>query len=126
MEKSALLVIRLYESDRTKWSARTAYQDIVRYLWQSGAPGITVFRAEEGLDVHGHFQNLYFEYASNNLPITMEVFGLQAEIQQMCAQLSTHLPKSSRLLVIPDVHDLKQANGKGTRICLQDTFSRCT
>ena len=107
MPKGALLMIRLYESDHKKWFSRTAYEEIVRHLWSKGAPGITVFRAIEGLDARGHLQNFYSDYASG-LPITMEVYGTPEEINHICVDLSDRLPRTSRIIVLQNVIDLKE------------------
>ena len=112
LSRGELVTIRLYESDRQKWYSRAAYEEMVQHLWSRGAPGVTVFRAEEGLDAKGHLQNIYSDYASN-LPMTMEVYGTHEEIQQVSEELSDVLPKSSRIISIQNVLDLKRGEAKG-------------
>ena len=65
--------IQLRESESTGWLGRPLYREIVYLLWHSGAPGITVFRGEEGLDEQGHIQNMHSEYLSDALPITLHL-----------------------------------------------------
>lgn len=106
MSSGHLLRIRLYESDRNKWYSRAAYEDIVRRLWSSGAPGITVFHDIEGLDARGNLQIVDSDYASN-VPITMEVYGTPEEIDHVYEKIVGDLPKTSRVFVMRDVVNVK-------------------
>ena len=112
MAAGSLLKIRLHENDRTHWNRRVAYEEIVRHLWSNGAPGVTVFRAEEGLDARGYVQDIHSEYLSTSLPITMEVIGTPEDMERICVDLPQLLPPVSQVMVISGVNDVKQGLSK--------------
>lgn len=109
MVTGSLLRIPLYESDQRNWHSRSIYEDIVHNLWKQGAPGVTVFHDNEGYDTHGRLQRFDSDYMAN-VPITLEVYGLSDEVREVCREIGSILPKTSRFFVISNVLNAKEAN----------------
>lgn len=105
------LEIRVHEGDRKGWFGKLTYEALVQYLWKSGAPGVTVFRGNEGLDAEGHFQNVYNEYASDKLPITLQVYGDEHEIDHIMEGLEERIPRNGQVFVTGNVYSAKQLEG---------------
>lgn len=100
--------IHLRESETTGWLGRPLYDEVVHLLWQSGAPGITVFRGEEGLDRKGHIQNIHSEYLSNALPITLHlVVEASDRIDLMMDRIRTCLQKHDFFIFMTDAINVK-------------------
>lgn len=97
------LEIHLRESESTGWLGRPLYEEIVRFLWQSGAPGITVFRGEEGLDQRGNIQNIRSEYLSNALPMTLHLIEEDNHrLDKMMEQIRSHLKQHEFFIFMTD------------------------
>ncbi|QSO51748.1 DUF190 domain-containing protein [Alicyclobacillus curvatus] len=87
------LEIRMYEGERIGWFGAPWYQQLVKELWQAGVPGVTVTRAESGLDRRGNVQNIHSEYVSDNLPIVIECVASDEEVLQISNRIQALAPK---------------------------------
>lgn len=112
MGTQALLILRMYEDERRKWFSKPTYQEVVERLWQQGAPGITVFRDEEGVDSRGQVQNILSDY-TYGLPITMEIYTKSKDVDVLCRELDDLMSNSDRMVVIPNVINAKREQPKG-------------
>lgn len=79
------LLLRLNEGERQSLFGAPTYQRAVEELKQSGFAGVTVTRAEFGLDTRGHLQNIHSEYVSDNLPIILEMIVPEKDVTQAVA-----------------------------------------
>jgi PII-like signaling protein len=70
---------------------------------------VTVFHDNEGYDSHGKLQRLDSDYMAD-VPMTLEVYGLSEEVQEVCREIDSILPKTSRVFVISNVLNVKEAN----------------
>ncbi|WP_157076367.1 DUF190 domain-containing protein [Alicyclobacillus kakegawensis] len=114
MGQGRLLQILLHESDRKGLFGRLVYEDVVQYLWRSGAPGVTVYRSEEGLDKQGHIQNIHSEYMSEQLPVKMEVVATEKELQDILEHLLEEIQGAhGQAIVMPEVMDVEQGGWRG-------------
>ncbi|MCL6625071.1 DUF190 domain-containing protein [Alicyclobacillus shizuokensis] len=114
MKREGLLQILLHESDRKGLFGRLIFEDVVRYLWRSGAPGVTVYRSEEGLDKQGHIQNMHSEYMSEQLPIKVEVFANQEELQDIMEHLHKEIQDArGQAFMVPEAWNVKQEDWRG-------------
>ena len=103
--------VHLREGETLSWFGRPLYHGVVQLLWESGAPGITVFRGEEGLDRQGHVQNIHSEYLSDSLPITLHmVVEGEDVLQPMLERIRTLLQKHDSLMFTTDVKNVKGFN----------------
>lgn len=109
MVRGSYMKILMHEGDRQHWFGHLAYQDLVQHLWKDGVPGLTVFRADEGLDPKGHIQSIESEYASENLPLTLEVYASSEEVTRISNGLGDNLPRHARIWTINDVIDAKHS-----------------
>lgn len=105
--------IHLRESESTGWLGRPLYEEIVHFLWQSGAPGITVFRGEEGLDQRGNIQNIHSEYLSNALPMTLHLIEEDNHrLDTMMEQIRSRLQKHEFFIFMTDVINAKTSSSE--------------
>ncbi len=66
--------IYIPEGERANIWGRPIYTDLVQALLREhDAPGMTVFRAFEGLDAKRHIQNSHSDYAQDSLPMVLEM-----------------------------------------------------
>ena len=70
---TTFIQVDFLESDGGKLFGPPLYEAITRALWEAGAPGVTVLRAEEGLDHRGRLQSIHSDYLSDALPVTLHV-----------------------------------------------------
>ncbi|MDQ0190455.1 DUF190 domain-containing protein [Alicyclobacillus cycloheptanicus] len=125
MGKGTLLQIHLHEGDRKGLLGRLVYEDIVHDLWKSGAPGITVFRGEEGLDAHRHIQNIHSEYMSDNLPVDLDVYGTQREIEDIIVHLDKQLQTTNgEAFCFAEVVDVKDGDWRDEAVREDDAALR--
>ncbi len=87
------LEIRMFEGERKGWFGAPWYQQFVKDLWEAGIPGVTVTRAESGLDRRGNVQNIHSEYVSDNLPILIECVAAHDEVVVITHRIQALVPK---------------------------------
>lgn len=73
--------IHIPAGEQRGFFSRPAYQQVIQLMWDLGAPGLTLFRGEEGLDANGHLQNIHFEYMQDSLPIILDMILTNDELQ---------------------------------------------
>ena len=112
-ESGTLLHIYLHESDRTKAFGNPVFEDIVKYLFENGDPGVTVLRGEAGLDKKGHVLDAHTEYISYELPIEMQIYGPTDQISRIVASVNEPVQKvGGQMVTIPEVLDMKAEGGR--------------
>lgn len=70
---TTIIQVEFLESDNQSLFGPSMYKTLVKALWNAGAPGVTVFRGEEGLDHQRRIQNIHSDYLSDSLPIKLHV-----------------------------------------------------
>jgi PII-like signaling protein len=104
--------VHLREGETYGWLGRPLYEEVVRFLWKNGVPGITVFRGEEGLDRKGHVQHVLSEYMSDALPVSMHMVMEAAEQwESIVGPMRSRLQKHDYFLFVTDAADAKNDRG---------------
>lgn len=112
-ESGTLLHIYLHENDRATAFGKPVFEEIVKYLFENGDPGVTVLRGEAGLDKKGHVLDAHTEYTSYELPIEMQIYGPNDEISDIVANVNELVHKvGGQMVMIPEVLDMKADGGR--------------
>ena len=114
--------IRIPEGERTHVWGRAIYSELLRLLIGSRAPGITVFRAFEGLDAKRHIQNSYSDY-SDSLPMTLEMIA-EGDPSELLRDVKNSLHDHPHCVTTIRAVDIKSSNSTGLEgLQMQETVT---
>lgn len=109
---TTFIQVDFLETDGAKLFGRPLYEVIVRTLWEGGAPGVTVLRAEEGIDHRGRLQDIHSDYLSDALPVTLHVVvDLDSDVDRIVERMHKVIKERNVLVFKTVVENVKSKFG---------------
>lgn len=99
--------IRIPAGEHRGLFGRPAYEQVIQVLWDLGAPGMTLFRGEEGLDAKGRVQNIHSEYLQDSLPIILDMVVTMDELPPCLEAVQNPLRGLAHCVTVTPALDVK-------------------